>query len=118
MAILSPAASSFAFAILALQTIHYDVREALNSPVPENRKQADSQKWISSEDGGPSAACHQFSSEDGKNIKYVHKDGYREVMYDNRGEKITDPRDVGTFNFSPSGTPLGDVGHFVFDIVP
>jgi|GEM_PF-4815849 len=77
--------------------------------------------WISRFDsGGPSAALHQNTakSKDRPNIKLVSPDGYSEGVYDWDGNLITDPRDVGTYNFSPSGTLAGSIGHLLRDVVP
>ena len=63
------------------------------------------------------AQCHQFSAEKGsKNIKIVSLDGHYEAIYDKSGKKVTDPRDIGTYNIcNPNTNPIG---HFAVDIVP
>ena len=66
----------------------------------------------------PSAACHQFSANGGKNEKFVSSDGRREVIFDENGYVVTDPRDIGTYNMCPSGTMWGDAGHVCVDILP
>ena len=54
----------------------------------------------------------------GENVKYVSPDGHREVIFDESGNIVDDPRDVGTYNYSPSGTFWGSVGHLGMDIIP
>ena len=50
-----------------------------------------------------SADYHQYSALPGvKNKKYVDETGRMEVIYDNNGNLVTDPRDIGTYNFMPS----------------
>ena len=63
-----------------------------------------------------SANCHQFSSPDRTNKKYVSEDGKYEVIYNSKGERVDDPRDIGTYNFaSPDTDPIG---HFFKDVYP
>lgn len=63
-----------------------------------------------------SANCHQFSSPDRTNKKYVSRDGKYEAIYNSQNELVTDPRDIGTYNFaSPDKDPLG---HFFKDVYP
>ena len=39
-------------------------------------------------------------------------------LYDANGNLVTDPRDVGTYNFCPSGAFLGRWGHRLIDVLP
>ncbi len=104
----------------SLQTAHYDVRKSLNTDIPQNEDDAVLAKWHGpdTDNLGPSAACHQYTAKDGKNVKYVSPDGHREAIYNKDRQLVLDSRDIGTYNISPSGTPLGTVGHFFYDIVP
>ena len=68
--------------------------------------------------GGPAASCHQYTSPNKSNVKYVSPDGHREVIFDEKGKIVLDSRDVGTYNFSPSGTIGGSIGHFFADMLP
>jgi len=43
---------------------------------------------------------------------------YEELIYDSSGNMVIDPRDIGTYNYSPSGTFLGSIGHMAVDVVP
>jgi hypothetical protein len=64
------------------------------------------------------ANCHQFSAENyGDHIKLMSLDGKYEVIYNKiTGEKVTDPRDIGTYNYyNPNENGLG---HIFVDIVP
>ena len=55
---------------------------------------------------------------DKTNVKYVSLDGHKEVIFDSAGNMVLDSRDIGTYNFSPSGTFWGGAGHFFADILP
>lgn len=67
---------------------------------------------------GPADNAHQFSSPDRSNIKVVSPDGRMEAIYDSKGNLVTDPRDIGTYNFCPSGNIFQDIGHYVKDVRP
>ena len=101
-----------------IQSLHYDLRKAKNTDLPQTRQEAEEREWISSEEGGPSASCHQYTAKDRPNVKYVSPDGHREVIFDSSEKIVLDPRDIGTYNFCPSGTLFKDIGHFVVDILP
>ncbi|MBR3895162.1 MAG: RHS repeat-associated core domain-containing protein [Clostridia bacterium] len=100
-----------------VREIHYN-RNIINQ-VPTSEKEVP-EDWKSSKDGGPGAACHQFSSPDNSNVKYVSPDGYCEVIFDKNGKLVTDPRDIGTFNYFPSDHYglIGIIGHGYFDVLP
>lgn len=60
--------------------------------------------------------CHQFTSKDKSNSKWVSQDGRFEAIFDKLGNLVTAPEDFGTFNFAdPNSNPLG---HFVKDVLP
>ena len=64
------------------------------------------------------ANCHQFSAENyGDHIKIMTADGrYEEIYNKNTGDLITDPRDIGTYNYChPITNPIG---HFFADVLP
>jgi hypothetical protein len=107
-----------ATATLVAQTIHYDVRQSKNTPLPDNKKAADEQKW----DNSVSADLHQYSAKgkpkEEKNVKYVSPDGKKEAIYAFNGDMVLDSRDIGTYNFCPSGTLGGNIGHFFVDVLP
>jgi hypothetical protein len=99
--------------------VHYG-RNFLND-IPNNTEDLeDKSKWISSEDGGPAADCHQFTSPDRSNVKYVSLDGHHEIIVDSSGQIVTDPMDVGTYNFIPSDKNgiFGVIGHGLVDVLP
>jgi len=50
------------------------------------------------------------------NKVYISKDGHKEAVYDNSGKLVTDPVNMGSYNYShPSDEPFG---HFVNDMLP
>jgi type II secretory pathway pseudopilin PulG len=133
--VLAPIATKVAIAAtatLVAQTIHYDVRQSKNSNLPSTAQTANNAGWRNSKKqdpvtnpngGGPAADLHQYSApkprdKKTENVKYVSPDGKREVIYDFEGNMVTDPRDIGTYNFVPSGSFWGDKGHGLFDVVP
>lgn len=61
------------------------------------------------------ANCHQFTAINRDNKKYVSKDGHHEVIYTVKGNRVDDPRDVGTYNFC---SPKHRIGHTVVDVFP
>lgn len=84
-------------------------RNQYNINLPQSPEQAIAQDWETA-----AAECHKFSSEG--NIKYISPDGHREVIFDENNRIVTDPRDIGTYNFvSPKKNPIG---HFVKDVLP
>ncbi|MBQ7935199.1 MAG: RHS repeat-associated core domain-containing protein, partial [Clostridia bacterium] len=62
------------------------------------------------------ASCHQFTSPNKTNYKLVSPDGVYEVIYDKNGRRVDDPRDVGTYNYSPSTVEENE--HFKKDVLP
>ena len=90
---------------------HYN-RNASN---PEFPNQYDA-NYFDGWDDKVSANCHQFTSPERSNKKYVSPDGKFEAIYDANGYLVDDPRDEGTYNFI---SPNEDgVGHFIVDVVP
>lgn len=90
---------------------HYN-RNANNPEFP-NQYDAD---YFDGWDDEVSANCHQFTSPERNNKKYVSPDGRFEAIYDANGYLVDDPRDEGTYNFiSPNEDGLG---HFIVDVVP
>jgi len=94
--------------------IHYN-RNNLNGDPPQSFV-----GWDSSENGGPEADCHQFTSPDKSNIKYVSSDGHKEFIVNSQNDIVDDPRDVGTYNFVPSNKNgiIGKIGHAAYDVIP
>lgn len=109
-----------------LQTLHYDVRKDKNTNLPKSMQEAENLGWRNSDEiseqnpngGGPSAKYHQYTSQDNSNVKYVSPDGKREIVFDRNDKIVNDPRDVGTYNFCPSGAFLGPWGHRFVDVLP
>ncbi len=108
------------------QTIHYDVRQSKNTNLPDSPQKATNSGWKNSKPktptnptgGGPAADLHQYSSKDKSNVKYVSPDGKREVIFNKNNEIVLDPRDIGTYNFVPSGNLIENIGHGIFDVIP
>lgn len=78
-----------------VQSVHYDDREQRNQDVPKTYGEAMSTPGA---DNSISAACHQFTSKDDSNVKVCWPDE-KEAIYDSNGNLVTDPRDVGTYNY-------------------
>ena len=90
---------------------HYN-RNQNNIQFPEEYDETFFKDW----DDSVSANCHQFSAPNRDNVKYVSPDGKYEAIYDVKNKLVTDPRDVGTYNFiSPNENPFG---HFIKDVIP
>ena len=108
------------------QSHHYDKRKSKNTNLPKTPQEADDLNWknsnpksdINPNGGGPAADCHQYTSPDKSNVKFVSPDGHREVIYNSTGNMVLDSRDIGTYNYSPSGTFFGSIGHFFADMLP
>lgn len=101
------------------QEEHYN-RNQYNTDIPltleEMEKKEKSGEWkILDAD-----TYHQFTSENRDNVKYVSADGYREAIYDSKGNLVTAPEDMGTYNFIPSDHDgwRGFVGHILQDVIP
>ena len=90
---------------------HYN-RNNSNPDFPDEYDARYFEEW----DDSVSADCHQFTSPDKSNVKYVSPDGKYEVIYDSSGREVTDPRDVGTYNFISS--LVDPIGHFIVDVIP
>ena len=125
----SVAASTISVHIVECTVINYVVTEVIyDMPNKEehygrNEKNYDFPDHIdglnNDEDGwivGVSANCHQFSAPNRDNKKIVSSDGDHEAIYDRYGYLVTDPRDIGTYNFI---SPTEDgFGHFIEDVLP
>ena len=84
----------------------------MNYPKKFNETYFSNSSWV----GKIDAACHQFTSSDQSNIKYVSIDGRYEAIYDYEHNLVEDVRDVGTYNYaSPTDDPWN---HFLLDVIP
>ncbi len=92
---------------------HYG-RNKYNTDLPRTQSEAKKQKY--KKYSAAYSACHQFSAPKGKpNQKYVSKDGRKEVVYRYKKDVIvTDPRDIGTYNFGPGK----GMAHIFKDLIP
>ena len=80
--------------------------------LPQSPTEAEKLGW----DGSVEAACHQFTSPDRSNKKYVSPDGKSEVIFDRSGNIVTASEDYGTYNLCDSRQD--PVGHFYQDVLP
>ena len=98
---------------IPLKKDHYERNRFMpDDNLPGTPEEAAALGW----DGTVSAECHQFTSADRSNVKYVSPDGRSEVIFDHDGNPVTAPEDYGTYNFSdPRSDPLG---HFARDVLP
>lgn len=93
--------------------VHYNRNQ--NMPIerlPQSPKQAVEWGW----NDKVASDCHQFSSPDKSNVKYVSPDGKDEVIFDFDGVIVTAPEDCGTYNFADPETD--PIGHFYEDVLP
>ena len=80
--------------------------------LPQTPEEAEQWGW----NDGVAADCHQFTSPDRTNRKYVSPNGKLEVIFDKDNSIVTASEDYGTYNFSdPSEDPIG---HFYMDVLP
>ncbi len=123
----APVVATAAAAVAVVSTVayvaqshHYDKRAAKNTNLPQSPQEAKDSGWRGPDTTpkGPAADCHQYTAKDGPNKKYVSPDGHREVIYNSQNEIVLDARDIGTYNYSPSGTFWGSIGHFFADMLP
>ncbi len=93
--------------------VHYRRNDVMPLDIlPQTPAQAKEWGW----NDKVNAACHQFTSPDKSNIKFVSPDGKDEVIFDKEGRIVTASEDYGTYNFSdPSTDPIG---HFYEDVLP
>ena len=82
------------------------------SSLPQSPEIAAASGW----DTSVGAACHQFTSPDRSNRKYVSPDGHSEVIFDQSGHIVTASEDYGTYNYVDSRKD--PVGHFYQDVLP
>ena len=92
---------------------HWYRNEGLNDPylLPESPEAAKKRNW---ELLSPAKSVYH-NMNGGKNQKYVSPDGHLEAVYDQCGELVTDPYNMGTYNIYG---PDDKLGHFVFDMMP
>ena len=100
----------------SLQGVHY-YRNELNVGLPETLKEANAQ------DGVNVAANHHRLRGEVGNVKRVFSDG-REAVYNSAMELVTNPLNMGTFNYVNPGNwrslsgVMKNIGHFATDMLP
>ena len=100
--------------VYGVQSLHYDAREKRNEEVPDTYEKA---MKIKGADDSINAACHQFTAKNGPNVKVCWPDG-KEGIYDSVGNKVIDPRDIGTYNYFVPNSMKGVIGHAFKDVLP
>ena len=98
----------------AVQSVHYDDRTEKNTGIPLTYREAMSTPGA---DNSISAACHQFTAKDGSNTKVCWPNG-KEGIYDSDGNLVTNPKDIGTYNYSVPIDTWSSVKHGVLDVAP
>ena len=89
---------------------HVYIRGDLNSDLPPNIKAADAAGWI------PGVAADYHNIGTSGNVKYVSPDGKREAIYDLNENLVTDPTNMGTYNYA---NPIDNIiGHIFYDVFP
>ena len=97
-----------------VQSLHFDARAERNEGTPDNYVDAMS---VEGADNTISANCHQFTAGEKPNIKVCWPDG-KEAIYNSDNIKVTDSRDVGTYNYYVPNSVFGIIGHSVKDVLP
>jgi len=105
--IASPMLSSF-------QYLHYNRNEIFHNNPPSTMPDENDKNWI--ELPFDKSVCHQFTAEGEPNHKFVSFDGSQEGVYNSSEKLVTDPIDVGTYNFCPHSKSA--FGHAVLDVAP
>ena len=98
-------------------TGHYN-RNDNNTDLPSSPAEAEKQGYHKMDENkdvyheqGTSTNC-----DPSKNNKYISEDGSKEVVYNDKGEIVTDAVNLGTYNYAnPESAP---VEHFLKDVVP
>jgi len=93
---------------------HYR-RNANNHP-PKRKSDAVKKGWIKQSDA--KSLYHRFGPNGAQNEKYLSPDGHQEAVYDGQGNLVTDPSNMGTYNYSPPEGIVGNVGHLFEDVIP
>jgi hypothetical protein len=84
--------------------------------VPQNPREAKRANW---DNTVPADFHRQGTRSDGPdpsgNVKFVSPDGSSEVIFDSSGGIVSDPVNMGTYNFS---SPSDFIGHTIDDVLP
>ncbi len=89
---------------------HYS-RNRYNKPLPSSLYNIEKIGYIKYE--GFKARYHQNNQWGGENVKFVHEDGRREIVFYSNEVVNNTYEDVGTYNFGDSG-----VSHYDLDVAP
>ena len=82
------------------QTIPYDVAIREWTKLPDNM-----------------SIYHRHGPGNERNEKFISPSGQCEAVYKD-GQLVTDPANLGTYNFGPPHTTVGKIDHFFRDVVP
>ncbi len=88
---------------------HYRRNE--NNNLYPNQEQAEENCWVRQPDW--KNKYHRYGPGNEENVKYLSPDGHQEAIYDKKRNIVTDPKNMGTYNY---GTNRWD--HFWKDMVP
>jgi hypothetical protein len=95
-----------------LKDLHYS-RNSLNDP-PKTEEEAIANDWIKLKPW--QTVFHSQGENCEANVKYVDPTGHMEVIFDHLGQRVDDPKNMGTYNYY---NPITDpAGHAIYDVVP
>ena len=101
-----------------LKNWHYD---RLNNPLqqpwalPRTPREAEELGYIRAPES--QNVYHHHNGQSG-NVKYYHPITGQEVIFDVNGKIVTDPANIGTYNYFPPTNLYNDFFHGVFDVIP
>ena len=97
---------------------HYNrLRTPLQQPwaLPQSPEEAEALGYTKAPDS--QNLYHQFNGQKG-NVKYYHPLTGQEAVFDVNGRLVTDPKNIGTYNYFPPTDFYTMVCHFFVDMVP
>jgi len=92
---------------------HWNRNKINGNDPPKTRAEA-AKTGVPVEDGAN--RYHRFGNGNEGNVKYLSQDGRREGVYSSTGKLVTDPRNMGTYNYYDYRANL--LGHFLYDMLP
>jgi len=95
--------------------LHYS-RNKFNIILPTSPELAENAHWENLDDN--KSYFHQLGEGNINNQKWISPDGHKEVVFDSKGNIVTDPLNQGSLNIIGPGNLIEDAGHFAVDVVP